>query len=506
MNGIMSYNTPLHPSQEGNVGIHFSEFFQQVRKLINRHCEPKGWIKGWSEAICLFTHVGLLIIRLLHSFALPCAKVRNDVPNLFFSLKGLIIILLATTVTTQATIITVKQDGTGNYTSIQQAYENANNGDTILVYPGVYYENIDIHFTMVDITIASLYLTTQDESYIYNTIIDGNQQGSCLAAHSCGISVVTITGLTLRNGMGQEEYDYDGGGVYTYYCMGGLYLNNCIIENNTARSGGGILAYQTDIYLSETTIRYNHAYKNGGAIYCNLESNTIFDAENKCNIYLNYAAKGADYSKSFNAGPQTIIVDTFTVLEPDYHFYYSWDVYNYPNDDLTWSIDHGKLEPVAHDLFIDPVTGDNNNSGLSFNEPLKTIAYAYKKIKSDSINKYSIYLTNGTYSPSTNGEKLPLNARTYVSLIGENMNSTIIDAEMNTFLFEGYGLAEDYNLENITFQNGNGLTPWLISHGGLKIEWNINIRLENIIVRNCFCDYSPGISIGRGKNTSCSNV
>ena len=56
--------------------------------------------------------------------------------------------------------ITVKQSGTGNYTTIQEAINNANIGDTVLVYPGNYIEIID--FTGKDLVVASLFLTTQD--------------------------------------------------------------------------------------------------------------------------------------------------------------------------------------------------------------------------------------------------------------------------------------------------------------------------------------------------------
>ena len=40
-------------------------------------------------------------------------------------------------------IIEVKQDGTGDYTTIQEAIPAAGPNDTVLAYPGVYQENID---------------------------------------------------------------------------------------------------------------------------------------------------------------------------------------------------------------------------------------------------------------------------------------------------------------------------------------------------------------------------
>jgi len=52
--------------------------------------------------------------------------------------------------------------GTGNYTTIQSAIDNANSGDTVYVYNGIYYENV-----VVDKTIN---LTGEDRN---TTIIDG---------------------------------------------------------------------------------------------------------------------------------------------------------------------------------------------------------------------------------------------------------------------------------------------------------------------------------------------
>ena len=44
-----------------------------------------------------------------------------------------------------AAVITVDSNGGGNYSSIQEAVNNAQNGDTILVSPGVYQENVEVN-------------------------------------------------------------------------------------------------------------------------------------------------------------------------------------------------------------------------------------------------------------------------------------------------------------------------------------------------------------------------
>ena len=55
---------------------------------------------------------------------------------------------------TTADIITVKQDGTGDFDTIQEGINASVDGDMVLVYPGTYYENIN--FLGKNISLASL--------------------------------------------------------------------------------------------------------------------------------------------------------------------------------------------------------------------------------------------------------------------------------------------------------------------------------------------------------------
>ena len=75
--------------------------------------------------------------------------------------------------------INVPQD----LTTIQTAIDNSNNGDTVLVSPGTYFENIN--FNGKNIVLGSSFLTTGDTSYISQTIIDGSQQG-CVVVFESG--------------------------------------------------------------------------------------------------------------------------------------------------------------------------------------------------------------------------------------------------------------------------------------------------------------------------------
>ena len=172
------------------------------------------------------------------------------------------------------------------YATIQAAIDAANNGDTVLVDPGTYVENINYNGKLI--TVASLFATTLDTSYISQTIIDGNNEASVVTFETLEDSTAVLNGFTLTmghawfNGGGifcdDETYpllmnliitdniaeDY-GGGVYCVY--GAPILNNVKITNNTANNrGGGIYCAHSTLGLQNVIICNNEAGTSGGAI------------------------------------------------------------------------------------------------------------------------------------------------------------------------------------------------------------------------------------------------
>lgn len=179
-----------------------------------------------------------------------------------------------------ATIINVPAD----QSTIQAGITAAVNADTVLVQPGTYVENIN--YIGKNITVASLFLTTADTSYISTTIINGNAIMSVVTIGDGVDSTAVLSGFTITNGQGS------GGGINCYNSSpslenlvvtgnstlawgGGIECDNCenlslsniIIANNSADYGGGIDFYDSNAALENVTITGNTS-SNGGGINC----------------------------------------------------------------------------------------------------------------------------------------------------------------------------------------------------------------------------------------------
>ncbi len=172
-----------------------------------------------------------------------------------------IILVAFTFLPAQATICNVPDD----HPTIQECINSSSHGDTVLVQAGTYYENIN--FNGLNIVLGSLFLTTGDESYISQTIIDGSQGGSVITLNSGEDNTAQVVGFTIQNGYADE-----GGGIY---CMNSSpTISDNIISNNSTSStgnsrGGGIYCEESNPIIENNKISNNLA-DGGGGICCNM--------------------------------------------------------------------------------------------------------------------------------------------------------------------------------------------------------------------------------------------
>jgi hypothetical protein len=138
----------------------------------------------------------------------------------------------------QAATIRVPQD----QPTIQHAIVAAQDGDTVLVAPGTYYEMINFHGKGI---------TVQSEQGPLVTIIDGHQKLGPLVTFNFGEGGTSIlSGFTVRNGIASF-----GGGIFIQRAS--PVIKNNIIVHNEAVVGAGILMDRSGAVIEENEIVNN---------------------------------------------------------------------------------------------------------------------------------------------------------------------------------------------------------------------------------------------------------
>ncbi|MCD4795294.1 MAG: T9SS type A sorting domain-containing protein [Bacteroidales bacterium] len=167
--------------------------------------------------------------------------------------------------------------------TIQTGINVAEQGDTVLVAPGTYYENID--FKGKNIVVASNFVYTSDFDDIENTIINGStpetsDTASCVIFCSGEDSTAVLQGFTITQGTGTHWIDPQFP-IYTWHSGGGIFIfqssptikNNYIIDNHVddalgtyGASGGGICFYGGNPFIVNNIIRNNTALYGAGVV------------------------------------------------------------------------------------------------------------------------------------------------------------------------------------------------------------------------------------------------
>ena len=153
--------------------------------------------------------------------------------------------------------------------TIQQGINAAANGDTVLVQPGTYVENIN--YNGKSIVLGSLFLTTGNPAYITETVIDGNNIASVVTIENVTGTITSLCGFTIINGYNQEP-SYGGGGIFCY--NSDVTLKNLLVSNNYAESwGGGILIDEfSNATIEDVILENNYALLGGGIVIMESEA------------------------------------------------------------------------------------------------------------------------------------------------------------------------------------------------------------------------------------------
>ena len=180
------------------------------------------------------------------------------------------------------------------FKTIQEGMDAASGGDTVVVAPGTYTENIRFKGK-----VTALRSTDQlDAGVVAGTVIDGNRSGSTVAFGGTECEGCLVAGFTIRNGGNLQGHEIWGAGVrggtrdaHTHatirnniitgnsaddplhiYCGGGLSWCDGLIEgnritgNSAGSCGGGL--YQCNGVIRNNVITANSAQNGGGLAEC----------------------------------------------------------------------------------------------------------------------------------------------------------------------------------------------------------------------------------------------
>jgi hypothetical protein len=171
------------------------------------------------------------------------------------------------------------------FNTIKEGIDATSPSDTVLVHPGLYHERLNLYNK--NIILGSFTLTTGDTSYISQTIIDGNREGSVICIGEYITDETLIKGFTIRNGEG------DGGGGINIY-RSNIRLEDLIITDNRAYSaGGGIHCHEASPTLKNLSIINNFCDQYGGGI-------TLYNASHASLIRVRIENNRAAYAGGTN--------------------------------------------------------------------------------------------------------------------------------------------------------------------------------------------------------------
>jgi len=168
------------------------------------------------------------------------------------------------------------------YATIQSAINASVHGDTVLVTPGTYLENIN--FRGKNIVLTSTFYISNDPSLISSTIIDGSSPthqdtGSCVIICRGEDSTAVLQGFTITRGTGTKWNDEhfagffrEGGGILV--ALSSSIIQNNIIHGNfvplvagvNSTGGGGIRMGDGYPRFFNNVVMNNSANYGGGVV------------------------------------------------------------------------------------------------------------------------------------------------------------------------------------------------------------------------------------------------
>ena len=209
-------------------------------------------------------------------------------------------------------------DPSEGFSGIQAAINDANDGDQIILTPGVYTGIPDQSINMLGKSITLRSQDPNDVAVVRTTILqcasDANQSTSAIRFQSEFVGTSTLSGLTITGGLTRpaimchtdSQVILDSCVIRDNYahgldcCEASLVLIDCVFQKNRATFGGAVLCDDSEVEMQDCVFIQNLARGEGGGIY--LSSTNLRGV--RCQWIGNLAISGAglymDYSTLLN--------------------------------------------------------------------------------------------------------------------------------------------------------------------------------------------------------------
>ena len=159
------------------------------------------------------------------------------------------------------------------------------------------------------------------------------------------------------------------------------------------------------------------------------------------------------------------------------------------------------------DYYVDAEYGDDSDDG-SEGAPWETISHALDAVTGTEDYPVTIHVAAGTYAASTNGETFPLDMESWVSLSGEDQDTTILDAEGEAYHVIFCDSVDNLTIENLTIAGGNanGTMAEDTWGGGIDCWSSSPDILNNTITHNDAAKGGGGIYCNKSSPTIQGNM
>ncbi|MDZ7363831.1 MAG: T9SS type A sorting domain-containing protein [candidate division KSB1 bacterium] len=293
---------------------------------------------------------------------------------------------------------------------------------------------------------------------IENCIFEDNQ-----SQRGAAITLIETKSAEIRHNVFRRNHSSDFGGAVALVQDASVFSGNLFVNNSASEGGGAVLCDSTSetrfsknqfqnntagyggaLYVSRSNVRVfsnrflsNLATLKGGAIALDGASQPLIGTrDSQANdIYLNTAMKSGSQIQRLEPGIKVDVRYNYWGQIPDSTALSPFGQFASENFRQVAS----RMPSDTKEIYVSP-SGNDAATGTSRSQALRTVGEALQLIFGTEKKPLTLRLLPGKFAASTNGDMFPLVLENYLIWRGAGRDSTTLDAENGSRVFEGHNL------------------------------------------------------------------